>query len=218
MEEAARLKEKRLAFEQARENIARRRQEEQAKRDEKIKEFRKHQMMVDAHMAEFERQKHEAWEEQRQASANRMMGTARSFTSAVAAEAEERMDRWNRDMGNTETRIALQREARTQSAREHSLRHRAQTERFRGTKEAKDEVRRVEYGREMAETSARLDAITSARAVAETRRQRELRDEFSMKSTTEDLRWLHTVKKSPVPVVRSDLQTKRVPIPSYAPS
>ena len=148
-----------------------------------MKEALKREREVEKRVVEFEAQKAAEWKERCKASDDALLATARSHSSAVAAEQLGRSARWDHDIGEMEARINSQREVRHQAARDHSIRHRALTQKSKESKQVLDEAKLEGLRNEVAHTQKRLDVLDSARQDSVKRMARELRDEFHTKST-----------------------------------
>ena len=81
-------------------------------------------------------------------------------------------------------------------------------------KAEQDTVKEDAFQQRQFETQGRLDKLSSARADRQRKVERELHNEFQLKSNLESLKWEMSIKNSNPDTVRERLGGIRAPIPS----
>jgi hypothetical protein len=197
--------EKARLFEERRAHLYERREEEAARKEAKLKEWKRQQAEVMARTAQFEAAKQAEWAERARASGASLMGTARAHELMLLNEHEEQLAKYEETTARMEQRVKESYELKVQSARAHGEKVRAVTARSHERKTQADAAARDRHAKAAESTHMRLLTLTQSRAERERKLERSLRDDFQVKTKLEKLRWQHDILKSPPSIVRQSL-------------
>lgn len=216
-EQAQAASERNKAFQERRQGIFDKRKQELAKREQERKEYHKREAALVQRAQENERMKQAELAAKAAQSAEAMLSTTGSLLGMLTAKHEERMEHWNHEMEETNARIAELHESRTRHAREHAMLHSERRVKHAEVKRTQDTIKEDELVAKTAEKQTRLNELSSARTSRQRRLEKDLRDEFELKSNINALQWKVSIDNSSPDKVRSGLGSIRAPIPAISP-
>lgn len=213
-EQAAHASEKQKVFVERRRAIFEKRKEEGSKREKERAAYHMREAAIARRGAEFEARRQAEWNARASASEDAMMSTSRSLSSALSERHAQQLSNWNDDMAEMTARIEELQTSRTRHAKLHAKQHSERLTRHAEQKAEQDTVKEDAFQQRQFETQGRLDKLSSARADRQRKVERELHNEFQLKSNLESLKWEMSIKNSNPDTVRERLGGIRAPIPS----
>ena len=213
-QQAAAAAERNKAFQERRQAIFEKRKGDLAKREQERKEYHKREAELAKRAAENEARRQAEIKKKAAHAAEVMMSTTGALSGALSARHEEQMAQWNAGIEEMNQRIAELHESRTRNAREHAVVHGERRQRHAETKRLQDLHKEEELQEKTLEKQKRLNELTSARKSAQRKVERDLRDEFELRSNINALHWRVSIDNSSPEKVRSGLGSIKAPIPT----
>ena len=140
--------------------------------------------------------------------------TARSFAMSQSLKHERQLENLENDMAQTSARIDHLHSSRRANAQAHATMHRERAARHAEQKLQQDEEKADTYQHARDETQRRLDRLSADHAHRQRQMEKDLHDEFQLKSNLETLRWEASVAKANPDRVREGLGSIKAPIPA----
>ena len=213
-QQAAKASDNQKLFAERRKAIFEKRKDESNKREKERAEYHKREAMIAKRGAEFEARRQAEWSARASASEDAMMSTSRSLSSALSERHAQQLSNWDADMEEMNARIEGLRSSRTDHAKMHAKQHRDRLMRHAEKKAEQVALKEDAFQQRKIETQGRLDKLSSARADRQRKVEREIHDEFQLKSNLENLKWEMSIKNANPDRVRQGLGGIRAPIPS----